>query len=81
MLDNATPAMRDRLASHVDFLALVDLDRRPLTFTTTRGKRKYAKARREKHAARGLCINGAKHGTADHGRLCKACRETHRRSA
>jgi len=77
MLDRATPAMRDRLASHVDFLALVDLGRRPRRFATTRGKRKYAKARRERLSA----LNGAKHGTADHGRLCKVCRETHRRSA
>lgn len=39
--------------------------------------RRYARDRRELLAVRGLCINGALHGVATHGKLCARCRTTH----
>jgi hypothetical protein len=44
-------------------------------------RRTKAKNRRDDLAARGLCINGAKHGPATHGQLCSPCRDTHKESS
>lgn len=81
MLDNATPAMRDRLALHVDHLARVDLARRPRRLSTALHRRRYAKRRRDALRALKLCINAASHGPATHGVLCESCRNVHRESA
>lgn len=50
-------------------------------YATDSVRRLKAKARRDELIAQGDCLNGAGHGKATHGRLCKGCRETHRRSA
>lgn len=81
LLDNATAEMRDRLALHIDHLPRVDLARRPRRLSTTLHKRRYAKRRRDALRAAKLCINGASHGPATHGRLCATCRDVHRESA
>ena len=42
---------------------------------------RWARRRREANAAAGLCLNennAGTHGKATHGKLCKACRDTHR---
>lgn len=39
-----------------------------------------SKERRDRLRDAGLCINGEKHGPATHGKLCKPCRDTHRKT-
>ncbi len=39
----------------------------------------YAKTRRDRLRAAGLCINGDRHGKATHGVLCARCRIVHNR--
>ena len=40
--------------------------------------REYARRRRQILSAQKLCLNGAKHGPATDGGLCKKCRLQHR---
>jgi hypothetical protein len=50
-------------------------------YRTDSTRRLLAKERRDDLVAAGKCINGAGHGKATHGRLCRGCRETHRKSS
>ncbi len=50
-------------------------------YRTAYHQRTKAKRRRDELRAARKCINAPGHGPATHGVLCKACRETHRRSA
>lgn len=50
-------------------------------YKTTWNVRRDKRVWRARLRGYGLCITTPRHGTATHGCRCKACYETHRRSA
>lgn len=52
-----------------------DADTGERVYRTDEYERANAKERRASLAARGLCINGASHGKATHGKRCKHCHD------